>query len=83
MPYNKEEFEQNEQIKKDKAFAVDGLFNSSGWAIYQEIKNNKIKELLDIRNCPKNIKSMEGRIEAIKILEAIDAELQDHINQVK
>lgn len=83
MPYNKEEFEINEQKKKDKAFAVDGLFNSDGWAIYQKIKKEKIDELSDIRKCPKNVKSMEARCEAIRILEDIDNELQDYINQIK
>jgi hypothetical protein len=71
---DKEEILKSTSEKIDRARAVEGMIVGTGWKIYREIVDERIKELSNIKNID-TLKELEAIKKAVRILEEVEEEL--------
>ncbi len=57
-----------------RARSIEGMLASTGWKIYRDIVDEKIKELSNIKNID-TLKELEAVKKAVRILEEVEEEL--------
>ena len=69
-----EEITTNAKEVKDRGRLVEQLLSSSGWKIYQEVKNKKLQELCDISKL-QTVKDLEVAKKLQKVVKEIEEDL--------